>query len=172
MAALRVPAIPALLLYVPFFLGGVVGYRLWAAPRLQIAPWAWPLAITLCIGIRAAAQIGTFSVGAVVASAWLTCLLLGSAVPQFRELRPGVVRTLAAQIAQYSYGIYLSQCAVFWIAFVVLRAEPAWVRGAVCAVLSILLPLVLYHLIEKPMITLGARTANRLADGSVGAVGP
>jgi peptidoglycan/LPS O-acetylase OafA/YrhL len=160
---LKVKAIPALLLYTPCFLGGVIGYRLWSEARLNVAPWVWPFAITVCVGLRAIAEAASFPSATVVASAWVACLLLGLAVPQFRELRPGFVRHLAAKIARYSYGIYLSQCAVFWIAFVLLRRESIWAQTAVCAGLSIVLPIALYHAVEKPMIGLGARASSMLA---------
>lgn len=164
MAALKMKAIPALLLFTPCFLSGVIGYRLWSEARLNIASWVWPIAITLCVGLRAIAEAAAFPFAAVVGSAWLACLLLGLAIPQFRDLRPGLVRNLAAKIAKYSYGIYLSQCAVFWIAFVLLKHESIWAQTAVCAVLSISVPIVFYHGVEKPMIELGARAASVFAE--------
>ena len=130
MMGLRMYKTAALLWFTPCFLGGVIGYRLWSEARRSLPSWVWPLVITVCVALRVIAA-AFLSLVAILASAWLACLLLGLAAPQFREPRPGVVRNLAAQIAKYSYGIYLSQCAVFWIAFALLKHEPMWVQAGV-----------------------------------------
>lgn len=152
----------ALLWFTPCFLGGIIGYRLWPTARMKLPFWVWPLVITLCIALRVMA-VGSSDLVAILASAWVACLLLGLAAPQFREPGSGVVRALAAQIAKYSYGIYLSQVAVLWIAFVVLRSEPIWLQAAAGLALSIALPVAMYHAVERPMIRLGARAARLLA---------
>jgi peptidoglycan/LPS O-acetylase OafA/YrhL len=74
-----------------------------------------------------------------------------------------VVRVVAAWVARYSYGIYLSHVVIFWIVLVVLRNSPLLVKIGVCAVLSVVVPVVLYHTIEKPMINVGVRVANSMA---------
>ncbi len=156
--------IPFLLQFTPCFLGGLIGYRLWRAPRLQLPFWGWPVAILSCVAVESASvpQAPTLA-------SWLACLFLGLAVPQFRELGPGWLRTLASAGARYSYGIYLSHTAVFWIAFVVLKQHPFWMQLGACAALSVLFPLAMYHAIEQPMIRAGVRVFNRVkAYGSVG----
>ena len=83
--------IPALLLYTPCFLGGIVAYRLWRASRMDLHFWGWPVAITACVFLHVFG--GGFWIGeTVIGSAWPVSLLLGAAVPQFREVRSGWIR--------------------------------------------------------------------------------
>jgi len=151
-----------LLRYTPCFLGGIIGYRLWHENVLRLDFWAWPCMITLCVGIRILAEASGLK-GATTVSAWLVCLFLGLAAPQFRQLGGGWLRTLAGWVAKYSYGIYLSHCVVLWIAFVLLKAWPFWAQTLVCMALSVLAPVGLYHGIENPMIQVGTRLARRSA---------
>jgi peptidoglycan/LPS O-acetylase OafA/YrhL len=88
--------------------------------------------------------------------------LIGVTVPLFAELQLPAVRKAAAWIARYSYGIYLTHLHAQWTAFIVLKDYPAAVRYSVLAVLSIGLPIALYHLIEAPMVKMGGRLADRL----------
>jgi len=82
---------------------------------------------------------------------------------------PRLAAHSASAGARYSYGIYLSHTAVFWIAFVVLKQHPFWMQLGACAALSVLFPLAMYHAIEQPMIRAGVRVFNRVkAYGSVG----
>ena len=148
---LRERGIPFAIWYTPCFLGGVVAYAWWGRTERRLRFWGWPIVITVCILLRSATGSS---------SAWLACLGLGIAAPQFQELGLGRLRRLAAAIAKYSYGIYLSHVVVFWLAFIVLKGKPPGVQAWVCVVLSILLPVVLYHGIERPMIKVGARIAS------------
>jgi peptidoglycan/LPS O-acetylase OafA/YrhL len=71
-------------------------------------------------------------------------------------------------IAKYSYGIYLTHVAAIWVAFVALRAMPLAVRWLTFVVLAAGLPLIAYHMIERPMIGLGIRISERFRErGSV-----
>jgi peptidoglycan/LPS O-acetylase OafA/YrhL len=154
--------VPSLLLYTPCFLGGVIGYRLWREGRMDLPFWGWPLAIASCVLLHVAG--GGFWIGElVIGSAWPASLILGATVPLFRELRPGWIRSACGAIAKYSYGIYLTHTAVFWIAFVLLKGVPLWTQAALCAVLSVLLPVALYHAIERPLMNVGTRIAFKLA---------
>jgi peptidoglycan/LPS O-acetylase OafA/YrhL len=154
--------IPLLLEYTPCFLGGLIGYRLWRQPYFRFDFWAWPVAITLCVALRVFAGLVTVPRSTML-SAWIACLFLGLAIPQFVELRDGLARRLAGAIAKYSYGIYLSHSLVFWIAFILLRGSNSLLQSGICIALSIFLPVAMYRGIEKPMINLGVR----LAGGSV-----
>lgn len=142
----------------PSFLAGIIGYRLWRGRRMRLPFWGWPLAIVSCVALRVFAEMSSLDT-AIELAPWLGCLLLGLAVAQFEEADSGWVRSAAAKIAQYSYGIYLSHFAVFWVAFVLLKGESFWFQASVCAVLSLILPPALYHGIEKPMIDWGVRIA-------------
>ena len=162
MLKLRVREIPALLQYTPCFLAGIIGYRLWSVARMDLRFWGWPIVITSCLALRVLAEATAIRY-ATTLSPWFVCLFLGCAVPQFRELGRGWVRTFAAMMAKYSYGIYLSHSIVFWIAFILLKGTPFWLQGGACLALSVLLPLAMYHGIEKPMISLGVDFAGASA---------
>ena len=150
--------IPLVLQYTPCFLAGIIGYRLWSAMRRTLPFVGWPVVITSCIALRVLA--GTTPIPhAATLSKWLACLILGLTVSRFREVGSGWVRSFAAIIAKYSYGIYLSHSTAFWVAFILLRNNPLWIQGGVCLALSILIPLAMYHGVEKPMITAGIRLA-------------
>jgi peptidoglycan/LPS O-acetylase OafA/YrhL len=157
-----VKGIPLLLQYSPCFLAGIVGYRLWFVARMELPFFGWPIVITSCVALRVLAE-ATSIPQATTLSKWFACLLLGLAVPQFRELGRGWIRTFAAIVAKYSYGIYLSHSVVFWIAFILLRDKPFWLQSGVCLALSVLFPLAMYHGVEKPMIGVGVSIASATA---------
>lgn len=138
--------------FTPCFMGGIIAYRLWPYKR-GFSFIGWPLSISVCIGLRVIAEFLSFPHAAIV-SGWVACLLLGITAPQFRELNSRWMHVFVASIAKYSYGIYLSHCAVFWVAFVFLKA-PLIAQWIVCVALSILLPIAMFHWIEEPMIRLG-----------------
>lgn len=150
----NVGGLPLLLRYTPCFLGGVIAYRIWSVSRLRVPFFWWPITITLCVLARSLGA-GLSVPQAASVTSWLIALVLGLVVPHFAEVRLGSLRTWSGLIARYSYGIYLSHCAVFWIAFVLLKGTSYWIQGATCVIFSILFPIAMYHCIEKPMIELG-----------------
>jgi peptidoglycan/LPS O-acetylase OafA/YrhL len=89
--------------YVPCFLGGVMAWRVMrGADRRRISASLWPLAIAVISGIWMAAPEkhgvlyeATFGIS------------LGAAMPLFREIQSDKIRSAAAVVARYSYGIYL-----------------------------------------------------------------
>jgi peptidoglycan/LPS O-acetylase OafA/YrhL len=99
--------------------------------------------------------------GLVRVSSWIACACLGLLIPQFADLGKGVLAWLSGKIAQYSYGIYLSHCSVFWLCFVFLHNANSVVRWSLCLILSIALPLILFHTVEEPMIKVGVKLAAR-----------
>jgi len=139
--------------YAPCFVAGVLAF----ARERRDGPlrWSWvgwPLVIVAALGTR---QLG-------LEAGWVGCLLLGLTVSRFRQVNVGWINAVSAWIARYSYGIYLAHLPVFWLAFVVLREAPLAVQIAVCAALSALLPVALYHWVEAPMIARGARLSERV----------
>jgi len=139
--------------YAPYFLGGVTAYVFSKYRSLRLPFWGWPIAIAGAYALR---QIG-------FKSGWVGCLLLGIAAPQFKELSHKGLRTVAAWIARYSYGIYLSHIIIFWYVMVVLGNAHPIAKLSVCAMLSFVCPVILYHAVEKPMIAKGVKLANWLA---------
>lgn len=154
--ALAQPHIPhlgrlSILLFLPNFLPGVIAYALPHRPR--IASTLWPVFILVLVA--------AFAARPVLSNGWFLCLVLGSMIPQFREIQSPWLRWLANRIATYSYGIYLSHQFAIWIALGVLAAQSLAIKIAVLITMLVALPIFLYHAIEKPMIGVGVRLARR-----------
>ncbi len=105
-------------------------------------------------------------------SRWGLCLMIGLTAPFFAELNRPLLNKGTELIARYSYGIYLTHLHAQWVALVVLKEQPAAVRYSVLMALSIGLPVALYHVVEAPMIRLGARLAASLSTTSARIIRP
>jgi peptidoglycan/LPS O-acetylase OafA/YrhL len=92
---------------------------------------------------------------------WITCTLLGLAIPWFREMTYAPVNTISYTVAKYSYGIYLTHIVSLNVTFGMMRDQPAMVQVIVFVAMAGLLPLATFHLIESPMIARGRRLARR-----------
>ena len=132
------------LMYIPCFLPGVVAYRLTWTRKLQLPGWLWPLVL--------ASVTSLFLLRRNDSSAWYCCLLLGCAIPQFRELKSPIVRTVCHTVARYSYGIYLLHFLCLWLAFQGLGNIPEWLRWTVFLLTTCAFPVLTYHLVEEPMM--------------------
>jgi peptidoglycan/LPS O-acetylase OafA/YrhL len=144
----------SLLLFVPCFLPGIIAFAGPRVPRLR--SYLWPIFI---LGLVCA-----FSLYPVLPMGWLLCLILGVLIPFFREIQSRSIRFISHRIATYSYGIYISHQFCIWFALGVLMAQPLWLRLAVLSSSLVLVPILLYHGVEKPMILAGIRLATRLRD--------
>lgn len=156
--------IPDVIAYVPYFLPGILAHKR-LSERAAKAPAAlWPLAlaaITALYLLRPSDGLGA-----------VCCLLLGLAIPCFKEIRQRVVRRVALEIARYSYGIYLTHCICMWWSFQVLRELPTWLQWACFALSVCALPVALYHAVEAPMIRVGRRLADAIGRRHASASAP
>ncbi|MGH9495229.1 MAG: acyltransferase family protein [Candidatus Sulfotelmatobacter sp.] len=144
----------SLLRFVPCFLPGIIAFVLPPIPRLR--SFLWPVFV---LGLVVA-----FTLRPTVESGWFLCLLLGMGMPFFQEIQSGWLRTASHQIATYSYGIYVSHQFCIWFALSVLAGWPFSARiGALLSSL-VIVPIVLYHALEKPMIGVGVRLADRVGE--------
>jgi peptidoglycan/LPS O-acetylase OafA/YrhL len=73
------------------------------------------------------------------------------------------LRKACHYIARYSYGIYLTHFVCIWFAFAELARLPLGLRWLVFVTTAGAAPVVLYHMVEAPMISLGHRIVNSLA---------
>lgn len=136
--------------FAPCFLAGALAY---AMPRREVIPaWLWLPSLLVLVGLFAA-----FKHVLPYEAQWVACLLVGIAVPMFKDL-PKI--TLAHLIAKYSYGIYLFHCIGLWAGLYVLDAPDA-VQWAAFALITATASVTAYHVLEKPMIDLGASLARR-----------
>lgn len=141
----------------PCFLAGVFAYYLLrrrTAPRLP----AWSLLpILVLVGVYLAIPL----VQQHRPLTWIGPIALGALLPFLRNPLPSAATRWSHTICTYSYGIYLFHVPVLWLAIVKLSAAPMAARIAVGIGGCILLPVLGYHLIEKPGIDLGRAISER-----------
>jgi peptidoglycan/LPS O-acetylase OafA/YrhL len=161
-AALAQPLISGrltVLAYAPCFVGGVVAWRLLqtAVPRWQ-GGW-WPIAFVASWGIWLAAPRTDPAL-----YRWAFCLALGVLIPWFREIKWRPLVATVRPLARYSYGIYLSHLPIMMYT-VPLSGVTRWL---LMAALLIVVPVILFHGIEQPLINAGRRLAGRATSGLLG----
>jgi peptidoglycan/LPS O-acetylase OafA/YrhL len=137
---------------VPCFLPGVIAYigymkREPFLPAWTLAPFLLGLSATMLC--RSSKPIG-----------WLMCLLLGLALPYFKQPGNRIVIRIGHTVAKYSYSIYLIHVGCLAIGFHYLHLGTALGMAVSLTSLVILAPL-FYHGVEHPMIRLGHRIADR-----------
>lgn len=137
----------SLLIYTPNFLPGVLAATL---PEKRSFPaYLWPPFILVLIGTffwRPTRMIGG-----------LLCLLLGSAIPRFKQMNFRPLTWVSHRIATYSYGIYLGHSFFVWYA---LTRHNNWV---IFWLMWLFIPAIIYHAFEHPIIQFGRRVATRAA---------
>ncbi len=162
-AALVLPAVTGRLsiaYFMPCFVAGVAAYFLGFKvphPRLPFIGWLGMIGSGLWLFPHASTMFNED-----VAN-WLLSLWIGLSAPFFVELQQTAVKQLVALIARYSYGIYLTHLHVLWFAFIVLKDQAKPVQYGAFALLGIGIPVLLYHLIEHPMIRFGVKLTSRQA---------
>lgn len=141
----------SLLRFVPNFLPGVIAYSM--RTRASVKSLAWPVFIVTLILIYT--QYPTDEMG------WVLCLTLGLGISRFAEISTSWIRYASNRIATYSYGIYISHQFTIWLSLGVFGASSPWLKVPLLMVLLMGIPIVLYHVIEKPAIQLGTNLATR-----------
>lgn len=139
---------------IPHFLPGVIAYIGYKARKASLPAWTF-IAYLLILLYGFMRRPG-------VERGWWVCLLLGLALPYFRDFKNRLLVTTGHEIAQYSYGIYLLHPFAFYLGFDVLLGRPLWIRMLVAFGSLAAMAIPAYHLIEKPFIRVGARYAQRL----------
>jgi peptidoglycan/LPS O-acetylase OafA/YrhL len=137
--------------YVPCFLPGILAYKLSLRPGL-----GWPFrgwALLLWSSVAAFMTLRSLEAG------WIVCFILGACISQFAELSSPWLRRTSHLLARYSYGIYLTHCFCLWFAFDKLGVLPRSGQWLVFAVTVFLIPVILYHSLELPLIKAGRRIA-------------
>jgi peptidoglycan/LPS O-acetylase OafA/YrhL len=138
---------------IPYFLPGImayVGFGRWQ-PRLS-GGWLAPFLLALWTVILLKPNFHRM---------WFFCLLLGLALPFFRQMKSPLVLTPSRILARYSYGVYLTHPFALVILFYLLPHAPLAIRLAAALGALVTLPVLGYHLVEHPCIRLGSRLAAR-----------
>ena len=133
-----------LLLYIPNFLPGILAFSL---PENRFIPsFLWPPFILLLL------TVFVLNPGRQMAAE--LCLLLGLAIPLFKEISLPAMKFVSHEVAKYSYGIYLGHSFCVWLA---LTRFHSWV---LLALTLVAVPVALYYTVERPGIRLGVRLAD------------
>jgi peptidoglycan/LPS O-acetylase OafA/YrhL len=144
--------------YIPCFLAGVIAYYIFLRRKGRSLPfWAW--ASTLCV---VAAVYSGWWVRARHRpyQDWICCLVIGLVVVQCAESTHQFLNRVTHYIAKYSYGLYLGQIPVLWLVFTKLHDLRPSLQWPLFIFLIIAVPVASYHLIEHPLIRIGARISS------------
>jgi peptidoglycan/LPS O-acetylase OafA/YrhL len=155
--ATSTPRVFHALVFIPMFIGGMVAFQL-RRSRSRFSWVGWPLVILGLIIGRAVFLRGdsTESPRNVAVNA-ATCLLLGLAIPLFRETTPRWIATLSHTMAEYSYGIYLFHVPLLVLCFEHLNGINKPVRTAVWILGTVTTSYICHRLLEMPGMQLGKR---------------
>ncbi|MEZ4403429.1 MAG: acyltransferase [Kofleriaceae bacterium] len=141
--------------YVPCFLAGIACYRLRDRWQPWAPGWLWPAAVVGLVGgycwIHADSEPLIYWYG------WVLCMALALLIPLFRDCEVRWLNRAAAQVATYSYGVYLLHVPALHIVFALWRPGPLGLEVAAFAGLTAVFAVAAYHLIEAPMVRLGRR---------------
>lgn len=142
----RVP----LLEFAPCFLAGIWAFFLLRYRRTVFPSWMWPA--FLACALSAYCLIDPSRITA--RKSWTICMVVGVSVPFYQECLTPVIAWTSKKIARYSYGIYLTHYSLMWIFFRRLN-WPAGARYSLFAISVVVLPVLAYHRLEKPLIEVG-----------------
>jgi len=144
--------------YVPCFLCGVLCYALRDRVRPFIPSMLWPPFVLLLISGYCMAnlrRVPKFWVG------WIFCIVIGLAINAFQESEYRPLNAVAERVALYSYGMYLIHVPVLFLVFVILGLRNLYFGPLLFIVITIVLSILTYHLIESPFIDIGKRLSSR-----------
>lgn len=142
--------------YVPCFMPGVLAFWLSKkiTPRLPAYWWIFLLLTLTGIVVSGIAPDISWLPGWV---RWWVPITVGFAIPVFKQLTQPALIGASRIIARYSYGVYVAHYFCIWVGLEKIgHGHP--ILGAVtfCALLTVI-PVALYHAIEKPFINLGKK---------------
>lgn len=149
-----------LLQYAPCFLSGVIAYRLLHTRNRHLPSIAWPFGL-LGSGVLFLAwqMLGHSHDRFPPYRGWVCCLIAGLLLPTCRDCTSKLFNRICSVVAKYSYGIYLFQGMILWLAFKRLPALPVSSQIAIFAMLMLAVPVALFHIVEQPAIRLGGYLA-------------
>jgi peptidoglycan/LPS O-acetylase OafA/YrhL len=141
-----------ILAYIPCFLCGVLPYSL----RFKIRPFlpssVWIVFLLAWISVFALTDLS-------LPVTWLATFILGLSIHCFRDSTSNAWNSVVRLISKYSYGIYLSHLPLMWVVFFVLPPLNLTVSLLCWLATTLATAIVVFHLLENPMIQMGSRLA-------------
>jgi peptidoglycan/LPS O-acetylase OafA/YrhL len=134
-----------------YFLPGCMAYVGFGRWRPRLAAWTLPIILALLWA--------AFLLRANFHTGWFACLALGLGLPMFRQMKANWLIVSSRMVAKYSYGIYLMHSFAIVFGLNILRSRSLGVRLVAEAVSLIVLTGLAYHLLENPLIKIGAKLA-------------
>jgi peptidoglycan/LPS O-acetylase OafA/YrhL len=153
----RTTTATTLALCIPYFLPGVMAYVVYQKVKPSIPAWIFPLYLMSMIALNN--RFGTHF----VSSLW--CFAIGCSLPFFHQLTWRPFTHAAHIIARYSYGIYLCHVPAIWFGIHFFQKYGLVPVLLVIVVTTAIPSVILYHLVESPMIRVGGRLAKRFQPG-------
>lgn len=138
--------------FLPHFLSGVVAYSLsLKKPRTFGPAWLFPIALmALCTVFMLKSP--SYATGAIV------CIILATLTPMMKPMNFNIGNTITAQVAKFSYGVYITHLMSMWFAW----NKATMLHTPIYIALLVAAPVLLYYMIEYPMMKLGATLANKI----------
>lgn len=140
-------------LVIPYFLPGAMAYVGFSRHRARLPAWLFVPALLVVWAVFLRNPGWRRADG--------LCLAVGLGLPLFHQIRTLWLQTVSREIAKYSYGLYLAHPFSIVLGLYLLPHRPLPLQLSVMAVSLIAFTVTSFHLIEKPMMRLGSRLAQR-----------
>jgi peptidoglycan/LPS O-acetylase OafA/YrhL len=139
----------------PDFICGVIAYVGFMRRRENLPSWVLVPLLALLFCLYMSFQN--------IRMDYFCCLALSLILPRIRQFQAKTPEKISHTVATYSYGIYLTHPFCIVLGLYVLAGKPFPLQLGVIVLSLAAASFAAYHLIERPMIGLGARVAARLA---------
>jgi len=138
-------------LCIPYFLPGIMAYVGFGRRRPTVPSWLLPIALTSVWFV--------FMRKPGWREANFLCLAVGLGLPSFHQITSRWLIRASHEIAKYSYSMYLAHPFSIVLGLYLMPHRPLPLQLAIILVSLIVFSIGAYHLLEKPMIRVGARLA-------------
>jgi peptidoglycan/LPS O-acetylase OafA/YrhL len=138
----------------PCFMPGLVAFWLSKKVAPRLPAYAWCLLLLALPGLVIWVPAGWFP------WLWRAPIIVGFAIPWFKQLTLPALNAISRIIARYSYGVYLVHYFCIWAGLEKLGHGHPVLGPIIFCVLVTALPVALYHAVEKPFITIGKRLSS------------
>lgn len=147
--------------FLPCFTAGIVSFSLRNSVTKKLSHGLWPAALLGVLALYLAVCHFLLSRVHNIPLQWIFCFALALLIPCFKELPSDWWSSTWLRIARYSYGIYLFHCMVLY-ALVKFSYKGGLLSFSAIAILgTALISVAAYHMVEAPMIRIGARLTRR-----------